>query len=203
MDLNNLRLAEKEVLPAFYIANAVGPDGRVYTPRSRDEYVIEVYSPDGTLDQVIEREFENRPRTSRERKRIEAVFASAARQIPGEFTSIIEPKNPVIESLFVDNEQRLWVQHSHSAHDRPDGAFITFDVFAADGRYEQEMAVYCEGDPAYDQLKFLPDGRVLLIKGLVLAKWSAFDFGTVDWGDEEEDVSSMEIICYRTASETE
>ncbi len=196
LDFTSLRFMEKEVLPAFHIANAIGPDGWIYTPRSRDEYIIEVYNPDGDLKQVIEREFENRDRTSRETNRIKAVFAAAARQVPGELNGVVEPKNPVIVSLFVDNNHRLWVQSSHSADNLPDGVFMTYDVFDADGHFDQQVAVFCEGDPAYDELKFLPDGRVLLIKGLVLARWSAFDFGTVDWGNEEDDMSSMEIICF-------
>jgi len=196
LDFTSMRVEEKDVLPAFHIAHAIGPDGRIYTPRSRDEYIIEVYNPDGDLEQVIEREFNNRDRTSRETNRIKAVFAAASRQVPGELNGIVEPKNPVIASLFVDNNHRLWVQSSHSADNLPDGAFMTYDIFDADGRFDQQISVFCEGDPAYDELKFLPDGRVLLIKGLVLARWSAFDFGTVDWGEEEDEMSSMEIICF-------
>jgi hypothetical protein len=37
---------------------------------------------------------------------------------------------------------------------------------------------------------------------MVLAKWSAYDFGTVDWDDEEDDVSSMEIVCYSSVPDT-
>ena len=41
---------------------AVGKDGRVYVAVERDDYVINVYTADGTLERVIEREFTHRER---------------------------------------------------------------------------------------------------------------------------------------------
>ncbi len=187
---------ERELIPAFFLTHAIGPNGRIYAPRSRDLYVIDVYNPDGTLERVIEREFDNRPRTPRERRRLEAIFGSAARQIPREVSLVIEPANPVIAGLFVDANGNLWVKHSRSGDERPAGVLQTYDLFDPDGRYLQKVSIACEGDPLYDDLEFLTDGRVLLVKGHVLAFWSAFDFGTVDW-DDEEDVSPPEVICYR------
>jgi hypothetical protein len=198
LDFQRPRILEREILPGFFVANAIGPDGRIYAPRSRDAYVIDVYLPDGTLERVIEREFDNRPRTARETRRIEAVFNAAARQIPGEIVPVIEPANPVIAGLSVDEGGDLWVKHSRSGDDRPPGVLLTYDRFDPTGRYVQAVSIACEGDPAYDDLEFLPDGRVLLIKGYVLAQWSAFDFGTVDWDDDEE-TAEMEIVCCRMA----
>jgi len=196
MDFTTPLVSEKELIPSFYFSNTIGPDGRVYAALSRDEYSIGVFSPVGTLEKVITRKFDNRPRTSRETRRIDAVFAAADRQTPRRIESVIEPKNPVTPSLFVDEDNRLWVQNSHSGDNQPEGVLMTYDLFDADGNFERQVAIHCEGDPAYDELKFLPDGRILLIKGMVLARWSAFDFGTVDWPHEEEEVSSMEIICF-------
>jgi hypothetical protein len=196
LDFQDAHLMEKEMLRSFFTAYAIGPDGFIYTAPSRDDYRIEVYRPDGGLVRTIEREFRNRPRTPRENRRVEAIFASATRQLPGEVRQTLEETNQVIAGLFVDAAGNLWVKHCRSGDDRSPGVLLTYDLFDPEGRYVQEVSVAGEGNPLYDDLEFLPDGRVLLIKGYVLAQWSSFDFGTVDWNDEEE-VSPLEVICCR------
>ncbi len=196
LDFQSAHLVERELLQSFMWANAVGPDGRVYCAPSRDDYRIEIYRPDGTPVRVIERRFENRKRTGRETRRMEAFFDAATAQIPFEVTGEIEPMEPVITGLFVDARNRLWVKHSRGGDDLPTGVLQKYDLFDDEGRYLQEVLVACEGDPLYDELEFLDDGRVLIIKGYVLTQLAGYEFGTIDWGDEEE-TSAMEVICCR------
>jgi hypothetical protein len=165
-------------------------------PESWDRYAVEVFDPDGTLDRVIELEFENRDRTDDEMRRVRALFEASRRNTPYEVTYELEPKPPAIAGLHVDGDGCLWVASSRAAEDRPEGVMLTYDVFDPDGRFKEKVAIACEGDPDLDGLEFLPDGRVLLIKGYVLAGMARTDQGNVPLGEEEES-GPMEIICCR------
>ena len=199
LDFQNLCFVEREMEPGFHLANAVGPDGRVYAPQAWDRYAIEVFLPDGTLDRVIEREFENRKRTEQELRRINALFDASESNIPYEVSRKIEPSPAVVSGLHVDPAGNLWVLHSRSAEECPAGVMQTYDLFDPTGRYLRQVAIACEGDPEYDGIEFLDDGRVLLIKGYVEAGMARSDLGSVPLGEEEES-SPMEIICCRLAA---
>ena len=187
-------LVEKDLVPPFIFVNTIGPDGRVYVPRDRHSYAIEVYSPEGVLEKIIERKYVNRKRTDRELRRLNTLFSSMARDTGLEIKMDIESDNQVIAGMFVDSQNRLWIKHAKSGDDLPAGILLSFDIFDADGRYLQEVQIASEGDAAYDDLEFLPDGRVLLIKGYVLAQWETFDSSAINW-DEGVDSGPMEIIC--------
>jgi len=63
---------EGNILRSFLIVHAVGPDGSVFVPRDRNQYLIDVYSPDGELIRTLGRpDFTAPPRTRRERARRE------------------------------------------------------------------------------------------------------------------------------------
>ncbi len=196
LDFRKLCFVERDLQPAFNNANAVGPDGRVYAAQAWDRYAIDVFRPDGERERVIEREFENRPRTEDELKRIHALFDASDRNIPYEVTREIESAPPVITSLRVDDQGILWVEHSRSSEAGPAGAMVTYDLFDAEGRYLRAVSIVCEGDPESDGLEFLSDGRVLLIKGYGLAGMARTDLGSVALGEEEE-TPPLEVICCR------
>ncbi len=48
---------------------------------------------------------------------------------------------------------------------------------------------------AYDGVRFLGDGRLLLIKGFVVGRLSCLGAGAATLG--EDDTETIEIICYR------
>ena len=198
LDFNNLKFVERELSPGFHLGSAVGPDGRVYTVQAWDRYAIEVFLPDGTLERVITREFENRMRTDDELRRINALYAASDQNIGAKIAREIEPSPPAISGLHVDPEGNLWVQHSRSGEHPPDGVMLTYDIFDPEGIYLREIAVACEGDADRDGLVFLDDGRVLLIKGYILAGMARTDLGNVPLG-EEEHAPPPEIICCRMA----
>jgi hypothetical protein len=201
MTLNfaKLHFVERELQPSFHAANTVGPDGRVYASRAWDEYAIEVFHPNGTLDRVIERAFENRRRTADELRRVNALFDASDRNIEYEVTREIEPDPMVIVQLHVDQDGSLWVQHSRSAENLPEGIMASYDRFDAEGRYLERLLIAGDGDPELDGLEFLPDGRVLLIKGYALAGMARTDLGSVALGEEAE-ADPMAVICCRLAS---
>jgi len=196
LDLQQPRLVEAEMLPSFLLASAVGPDGRVYTASSRTEYAIEVYNPDGDLERVICRPYENLPRDDHGRGRVSSLMDSWLQGYPGEVDKVIDPHEPVITGLFVDDENVLWVQHSRSNHNLAEGILLTYDTFAPDGTWLREVSVRCTGNPVRDGLKFLGDGRVLLIKEYVLARWFSLGVPNVDLGEGSGD-RAMEIVCLR------
>jgi hypothetical protein len=191
---------EKDLLPAFWFGCTVGPDGRVYLATTRDSYTIHVYSPDGALERIIERDFEIRKRDDRDRRRMQAMVDAWYSGVPVEVACTFDDYEPVISELVVTDDGTLWVQHHRSGHDQPDGVLLTYDTFDAEGRWLQEVSIACEGDAAYDGLRLLDGDRVLLVKGYVLARWASLSPGAhADFGEEEP--GPMEIVYCRMAGE--
>ena len=197
LDFRKLHFVERELSPGFQTALALGPDGKIYVAQDWNRYAVAVYRRTGALERVVARPFTNRKRTEQELRRINALFDASARNNPYGETREIEPCPPAITSLYVDAQDRLWVQHSRSGEDLPPGVMQAYDLFDPHGRYLRRVLVACEGNPEYDGLQFLPDGRVLLIKGLVLAGMAQSDLGSIPLG-EAEDSGNMEFICYRS-----
>jgi hypothetical protein len=196
LDFNAVRFVETEFFPPFLLTHAVGPGGKVYVPADWDSYAIEVYRPDGRLERVIRRPFQPRPRTDREKRRMDALVDAWGRQIPYEIPRELEPNAPTIDELFVDDEGILWVKHSRSVENQPDGVFATYDTFDGEGRWLQEVSVKADADPHHDGIRFLGDGRALVIKGYQLARWASRNARDASFG-EDDDPGSMEIIACR------
>ncbi|MBU1700777.1 MAG: hypothetical protein KJ970_20430 [Candidatus Eisenbacteria bacterium] len=199
LNFEKLHFVERELEPGFFLGNAVGPDGRVYSVQSWNKYAVDVYQPDGTLERIIERDFENRKRTEDELRRVNALFDASDQNTPYEATREIEPCPPAISDLHVDSGGNLWVLNSRGAENPVDGAMLSYDLFDPQGEYLEQVSIICDGDPAYDGLEFLPDERVLLIKGYVLSGMSRTDLGNIAFGEEGE-ASPLEIICCRMTS---
>ena len=90
------------MLACFHAAHTVGPDGRVYAAKERDRYAVDVFTTDGTLVRVIEREFENWQRDERELQRVNSLFEVQARNLPFDITWEIEPYEQTLSALHVD-----------------------------------------------------------------------------------------------------
>lgn len=196
LDFRKLHFIEREISPGFHSALALGPDGKVYVPQAWDSYTIMVYRPDGTLERIISRTFENRKRSEQELRRVNALFDASARNNPYNETREIEPCPQVVNGLHVDDAGRLWVLHSRSSENMPAGVMQCYDLFDANGKYLQQVFVACDGDPDYDGLQLLPNGRILLMKGLALASMAQSDLGNIPLGEDAES-SNMEFVCYQ------
>jgi len=73
MDVNRRRFVEREDFSfAFGGLWAMGPDGRCYLAADRDNFDIEVYSPEGELERIISRPYQGRKRTQEEKDDIAA-----------------------------------------------------------------------------------------------------------------------------------
>jgi len=188
---------ENDFLPCFPLASALGPDGRVYAPRDRDRYQINVFEPDGTLLRVIERpDFKTWKRNKLDTRRVTALFEAWSSPNPETRPRFdLESHERAISTMNVDGQGRLWVQHSRSNRNLPEGTFLALDVYDQGGHWQREVQLVCEGNPISDGLRFLGDGRVMLIKGFVVARLACLGSGTATLG--EDDTDTVEIICYR------
>ncbi len=199
-DYNNFTLSERNDTPAFWWASDIGPDGRVYSVADRDQYAISVFQPDGTLDLVIERDYEPWKRTPEEFERIRLLFESAIHGIGIPYTLDIEEFEPAISYLHrplrVADDGTLWVVTSRGIRQQAKGIMLTYDLFDRAGHFTRRVAVECEGHGVNDALFFLGDDRVILVKGYLDALAAQFGGGTALSGDDEEP-SVPEIVCYR------
>jgi hypothetical protein len=188
---------ENDFLPCFPLANALGPDGRVYAPRDRDRYEVVVFEPDGTIDHVIERpDFKTWHRNQRDTGRVLALFQAWASPNPDTWPEFdLERTERAITTLNLDGQGRLWVQHSRSNRNLPNGVFLNLDLYDRDGHWLREVHLVCEGNPMSDGIRFLGDGRVLLIKGFMVARLACLGAGAGTLG--EDDTEILEIVCYR------
>jgi hypothetical protein len=202
-DYNNMVFREVENFPGFMWSYAVGPDGRVYAPAERDVYAISVFNADGSVDRVIEREFEPLERSARSARRMRELAERRFRTAPFEVEYHFEETEPVVawyhRGLQVDGEGRLWVRNARSGIDQPDGVMLTLDVFDAAGHYVNQVSFACDGDGTYDGFFLLGNDRVLVVKSFVdsMRDWFGGGRGPISQGEDAEEPGPVEIICYR------
>jgi sugar lactone lactonase YvrE len=112
---------EKEHIPSFWWGFEVAPDGTVYAACDRENYAISVFSPDGKLVRVIEREFQPYTRTEKDKKWMHDLIASATGELPFEVKYVFEDNEPVIDffhrGLRIDGDGNLWVTTSRGLRD--------------------------------------------------------------------------------------
>lgn len=197
-DMANFKLNEAEDYFVHRGGFALGPDGRVYAAPKRDRYLIHVYSVDGDLERTIERDFVRIKRTAEERERANAGMQMVihGREIEKE----IAEYDQCIVGLRVDEEGRIWVTHSGSSRDLPEGVLLTYDVFDPQGRYDQRVSVACEGSAETDRIFFVGPERAVLVRGASDTMIARMGPGGGGGGGAELTDVPIEVICYRVAS---
>ena len=189
-DFANLVFDEKD-LSGFGVLWDVGPDGRVYANREFEEYRIDVWNADGSMDRSITREYEPRKRTPAEMDEASKRFRVV---INGR-----EPERKIsktdrdIQRLYTREDGALWVLSSRGGLDAPDGVLGTFDVFDQDGRFVRQTVLKGEGSIERDGLYFVGD-RLFVVTSLVSARRAMYGGG--EGGEEDEDAEPMAVICY-------
>ncbi len=124
------------------------------------------------------------------------LFEVQNERLPFEITWEVETTEQTLAGLRVAEDGNLWVEHARSDLDPPAGIFKSYDVFGPGGEWLHEAHVRCPGDPGHDDLVFLGDGRVLMVRGMVLARLTAS--GSQGAVFDEDDVpEAQEVICYR------
>lgn len=197
IDFSRLELIERDLVVWGAVSATPGPSGRVFVAPDHDRYAINIYDEDGTLSRVIERQFENRKRTTREQALISSVLKSWTRGSGAETTTSIEDGPPAVTSMHTTSDGYLWVQHSRSGRDQEDGIFLTYDVFDKDGHFIKQVSLACQGDPDNDRLIWLSDDTVVLVTDLVGAFFGNMADGALDLEEEDAGATVQEVIYYR------
>ncbi|MCP4291598.1 MAG: hypothetical protein GY780_07160 [bacterium] len=196
LDFGKPHFSEREMVAPFIAAHSLGPDGKVYLADRRDEYSIQVWSATGRLEKSITRSFQSPKRPQRTTDRLNALFEEQDRALPFDITWDVEPHDQVIGEIIVTSDNKLVVANSSSTLDLPENIFVRYDVFDASGKWHHELDIQCEADPDQDGLIWLDDSRILLVKGLQMARLTASgNGGSVD--GQEDGTEVIEIICCR------
>ncbi|MBU0741981.1 hypothetical protein KKA85_01230 [bacterium] len=162
------------------------PAGQIYVDVSGGEIVHIIVRPG----------FVTWRRDERDRRRVLSLFQTWASPDPETWPEFdLEKTERAITALHIDGRGRLWVQHSRSNRDLPDGVFLNLDLYDHEGVWLREVRLVCEGNPVSDGLHFLGDGRVLLIKSFVVARLACLGAGAGSIGEDDSD--TIEIVYYR------
>jgi hypothetical protein len=201
-DFLNFTLDEAELNRVDFRKVAAGKDGRVYIATEREEYHINVYAPDGSLERVITREYASRERSEEELARVNEVAEAQLRQLPN--AKIVMSKyEPDIGSLRMGIDGNLWVTSSRSGVDQPEGILATWDVFTPDGHFLKTVSAKCEGDGENDILIWTPDGNAVMVTGFteaVQALQAGAGAAGAGGGDDDEEPAPMEVIYLKAVS---
>lgn len=198
---HNFVFNEKQAINDFLYAFDVGPDGRVFVLPDRDRYEISVFRPDGQLDRIIERDFTPRPRTARERARMEALAERRFRTFPFDLSLEFSETESVIawyhRGLQVATDGSLWVRHCRSAENLPAGVLVRFDVFDAQGSFVRQVDVAAPGDPMLDGVFLVGTDRLIVVHGFVDSMRSIVGGGQGPLTEDGYEVPAVEVVCYR------
>ena len=187
--------AEESAIDFVWARWDLGPDGLLYAAPDRNEYAIQVLSPDGELLRVIEREFESYKRSSEERELARRYVEAYARNhpVPPNQCNALE-LDADIGGLFVSPTGELWVTHSRSGRDLPEGAAARMDVFDREGRFIRQAVLFGDYDPMRDTLQMVGSNRFLVIVGAGAGYLNMM--GVSAEGTEQEEAPVTEVICY-------
>lgn len=170
---------------------AVAPDGRVFVCPDFDAYRVEIHTPDGSLDCVIEREFTPRKRTKDEMERRGPLVRVGQAQ-----TEVVKSQTDrSILAVFPRSDKTVWVLNSRGAFDTSDGEIATVDAFDADGRLTRQITLLGEGDRDTDVLNVIGN-RLYVLKNWESARIAWFG---ADQDVDEEDLEAAEpmyVIVY-------
>ncbi len=172
----------------------VGPDGKVVCGISRNEYALTVFTPDGKVDRVIEREFESWKRNDKARARMAAQNEGVLRQLPPGAGHEVHELAPDISGLTVRDDGTIWVMTSRSQFTAAPGDF-TYDVFSPEGDFVKQVTLKAGGSAANDTLVLAGNGLVFQVTGF----WDALvaAIGGQGSGSMDDDAEPMSVVCYR------
>jgi len=175
---------------------ALGPEGRLYVVPERNEYEIHIYTADGSLERVIEREYESLVRNDEQTERARQVLEGVGRNYPAPPRSIETEKTEIdITAIRVASDGEIWVRTSRGDNNAPSGMMTVFDVFDSEGHFVKQAALECPGDSQEDALFFLSKDRFIQVTRALDAFLSRQGISTEEAEEEEEEVP-MEVIYF-------
>lgn len=198
-NFQKFEFSERDHVPPFWWAYDIDSEGNVYVSCDRDDYAVSVFSPDGKLIRVIEREFKPTKRSAPEKKRFYDMVEAALKGAPFEYTLEVEDYAPVIDyfhrGVRLDGDGNLWVTSSEGLRDHTGGATMVYDVFDPAGHFARQVAIDCGANMQFDGLFWVSDDRVVLVTGAMSALAAQFGQGA-SLESEDEEGSPQEIVCY-------
>jgi hypothetical protein len=173
---------------------AAAADGRAAGVLNFDDYRINVWKPDGSLDYIIERpDYAALERTAKDKEGFQKLYDGITNWNPGSTFKVSETHRAVVR-LEYRQDGSLWVLSGRGTWANEEGTFANFDVYDPDGHFVRRVAITCPGDPMDDGLYFT--GRHFYrITDQFSALVSAFGGG--GGGEEEDDdAEPLQIVAY-------
>jgi len=172
----------------------IDEQGNVIAATERDEYVLTVYRPDGSVDRAFGRELASRERTSEQKQEVRDALTVIR---DGERVQVdvqVEDRHPAVLSLHIRPGGEVWVLTAHGIYDQEPGIMQTYDVFDTAGLFVRQVAVACDGDPEEDRLEFLGPDRIALVRGAIQARRNTF--GGSQGEEEEAPIHDLKVFAY-------
>ncbi len=177
----------------YYIDRSwvLGSQGRIYAPMKRDAYEISEFDTSGKLVRIFGRQYKPRKRTTAEKGRVSPLINSGT---PPTTDWTIADHDDCISRIIVNpDNDTIWVLTPHGHLDQPDGILETWDVFAPDGEYLQQVPVPLGQEMNEGTCFLVGHGRMVVIRGTGSASGPAQD-------DGETEIEPLEVICYEISS---
>jgi hypothetical protein len=174
-------------------------EGRVYTSDDFDGYSINVWSTDGTLERVIEREYDHRMRSDKEKERATPRVRIRRRGGGGgDMKFKMSDWDRDIQRMYPREDGTLWVLSSHGAFDAEEGTIGTFDIFNKEGHFSNQITLLGDGDFYDDGFHFVGD-RLFVVKEFRTAAEAMMGGREGEEEVAEEEPEPMSVICYGLA----
>jgi hypothetical protein len=171
---------------------ALGREGTIYIPMTRDRYEVSAYDPEGKLLSSFGRDLACRPRTPAEKDEVTPIINVNTNSESRDW-KICNNHEAVTRVQFNPDDDTIWVLTPHGSLDQPDGVLETWDVFNASGEYLRQVII-----PLGEEIN---DGNCYLVgqNKLVVVRGTGSSFnGDENSADEEiEEIEPLEVICYR------
>ena len=143
----------------------VGPDGRVYVCDSWTDYRIVVLAPDGSVERIVEREFEPIRRSADEKKQIEETMRASLAGYPGHVTVRASDFVRTVGGIIPRDDGSMWVTPAHAPDALPDGVTDVYDEFDRSGRFVRRVFVVLDASRERDGV-FPAGDRLIVVRGL-------------------------------------
>jgi len=199
-NFNEFVFSERDHTPNFWWSFAAGADGRTCVAPDRDNYAIQVFGVDGTLEMVIEREAKPIDRSDAEYDEMRQMYDSALNMLPVEYKLVIERQASAIaflqRGLRMRNDGEIWALGARGIRELPAGVLARFDVFDRSGEFVKQVELNGPGDALKDGIFFVGDDRIVVIKGYMESLAAQFGSGTTA-ADDESDESLLAVVCYQ------
>ena len=177
---------------------ALGHDGRIFIAPTRNDYRIDVYGADGTLEKTITRPYESIARTPDELERTRELMTPRRGRNRNAINVVVEPTERDIQALRVDRQGQIWILPSSGLKDQPAGIHSTWDVFDFRGQFRKQVSFACEGEGGQDALFFPGGGLAVLVREHRDAMFAFRGRGAAGGEDQlDGDARPLEVICYK------